>query len=609
MSGICGIVYKDTSHTVQGDLIENMLLRMKHRGPDESEHFLELNVGLGLVSTKHELTDESEEKIKVSSDGRYRIVFDGRILNANDLRKELQGAGFSFRSSSDAELVLNAYVKWGESCLHRFVGSWAFVICDCSEKKLFGARDRYGTKPLYYNEDQDHFIFASEISALFALPQLRKGIEHQSLFDFLVFNRTDQSVGTFYEGVFRLQHGHSFSITAGEVSISQWYDLRSELGNPFEKPSEFLDILTGAIELNVQGGMDLGLSLSGGLDSSAIASIMIKKLGSREFHTFSAVYGRHEVGDESEFINLYRPHLNNMHFLTPSAESLLNDYEHFIRTLGEPVPSTSPYAQYKVMQCAKDFVQITIDGQGSDEQLAGYPYLFGFFFKELASKGRLLKLFSEMLCYHHNHRSLVGIKSFLYFLLPAALKTSLRTKRLDYLNPDFNAKYSGSNRIADTIYEASSLQDALIRHFEYKLEHLLKWGDRNSTRFSIESRMPFLDHRLVERSLATKSDFLISKGMTKSILRKGLKGILPDEIRERRSKYGFETPQDKWFRDPRWTAVINDVLNDPLLEDYVDLNKCRTLYQDHVSGKINIAKEIWKWINLSVWIRQNWEGV
>jgi len=110
MSGICGIVYKDTSHTVQGDLIENMLLRMKHRGPDESEHFLELNVGLGLVSTKHELTDESEEKIKVSSDGRYRIVFDGRILNANDLRKELQGAGFSFRSSSDAELVLNAYV-------------------------------------------------------------------------------------------------------------------------------------------------------------------------------------------------------------------------------------------------------------------------------------------------------------------------------------------------------------------------------------------------------------------------------------------------------------------------------------------------------------------
>lgn len=477
------------------------------------------------------------------------------------------------------------------------------------KKRLFGARDRYGVKPLYYHEGKDHFVFASEISVLFALPQLRNDIEHQSVFDFLVFNRTDQSVGTFYEGVLRLQHGHSFSITAGEVSISQWYDLRNKIGRPLEKPAEFLDVFTESIELNTQGDKLLGLSLSGGLDSSAIASVMIKKLGLTEFHTFSAVYGKHEIGDESEYINLYRPHLNNMHFLTPSAESLLDDYKHFIRTLGEPVPSTSPYAQYKVMQCAKDFVQVTIDGQGSDEQLAGYPYLFGFYFKELASKGRLLKLISEMLCYYHNHHELVGIKSFLYFLLPAALKTSLRTKRFDYLNSDFNAKYSGSNRIADTIYEASSLQDALIRHFEYKIEHLLKWGDRNSTCFSIESRMPFMDHRLVERSLATKSDLLISNGMTKSILRKALKGILPDEIRERKSKYGFETPQDKWFRDPRWTAVINDVLNDPLLEDYVDLNKCRVLYQEHLSGKLNIAKEVWKWINLSVWIRQNRESI
>lgn len=609
MSGICGIVYKDAARAVNGDLIENMVLRLKHRGLDKSECFLDLNVGLGLVSTKHELIDEIDENIKTALDGRYRIVFDGRILNSKELRREMQDLGISFHSSSDAEVVLNAYINWGESCLHRFIGSWAFVVYDCNEKRLFGARDRYGVKPLYYHEGKDHFVFASEISVLFALPQLRNDIEHQSVFDFLVFNRTDQSVGTFYEGVLRLQHGHSFSITAGEVSISQWYDLRNKIGRPLEKPAEFLDVFTESIELNTQGDKLLGLSLSGGLDSSAIASVMIKKLGLTEFHTFSAVYGKHEIGDESEYINLYRPHLNNMHFLTPSAESLLDDYKHFIRTLGEPVPSISPYAQYKVMQCAKDFVQVTIDGQGSDEQLAGYPYLFGFYFKELASKGRLLKLISEMLCYYHNHHELVGIKSFLYFLLPAALKTSLRTKRFDYLNSDFNAKYSGSNRIADTIYEASSLQDALIRHFEYKIEHLLKWGDRNSTCFSIESRMPFMDHRLVERSLATKSDLLISNGMTKSILRKALKGILPDEIRERKSKYGFETPQDKWFRDPRWTAVINDVLNDPLLEDYVDLNKCRVLYQEHLSGKLNIAKEVWKWINLSVWIRQNRESI
>ena len=194
----------------------------------------------------------------------------------------------------------------------------------------------------------------------------------------------------------------------------------------------------------------------------------------------------------------------------------------------------------------------------------------------------------------------------MYFLLPEKLRTSLRTNEKGYLNKDFSNTYQKQNTIAGDLYGAASLSDALLNHFEYKLEHLLKWEDRNSMWFSLEARVPFLDYRLVEKILATQSSMIIKNGVTKHILRESMKGILPEKIRVRQDKMGFDTPQDEWFKTKAWQDIINGVLSSKsfrqrnLIEPDLALNQ----YRQHLAGKINISKEIWKWVHLEFWFRE-----
>ena len=287
---------------------------------------------------------------------------------------------------------------------------------------------------------------------------------------------------------------------------------------------------------------------------------------------------------------------------TPTAESLYNDADSFIYAMGEPVPSTSPYAQYKVMELAKDYVVVTLDGQGADEQLAGYDYFFGYLFKELICNFKLYRVFIELYYYLKNHKSLFGLYSSFYFMLPGFVQAKLRNNALGYVNKNLQGTYMKTNRVTDNLYKANSLQNALMNHFEYKLEHLLKWEDRNSMNFSLEARVPFLDYRLVEYNLSSYSNMIINKGSTKYILREAMRKILPEEIRTRNDKVGFETPQDKWFRTQKWQSRINDIISSSNLTPYIYKNIATKLYNDHLQGNRNIAKEIWKWINLDRWL-------
>ena len=225
---------------------------------------------------------------------------------------------------------------------------------------------------------------------------------------------------------------------------------------------------------------------------------MTKTFQIKGLSTFSAVYKKGEYGDETEFINLYKDTVQNMYYVSPSAETLEADLKDFIRTHAEPIPSTSPYAQYKVMQLAQGKVVVTIDGQGADEHLAGYHYFFGFYFKDLLLHFKWFTLIKEIYYYLTIHKSFYGIKTFVYFLLPRKLKTRSRVNKNKFLRKEFIQKYKGSDSVAKTIYASDSLENALLDHFEYKLEHLLKWEDRNSMRFSLEARVPFLDHHLIE---------------------------------------------------------------------------------------------------------------
>jgi len=271
----------------------------------------------------------------------------------------------------------------------------------------------------------------------------------------------------------------------------------------------------------------------------------------------------------------------------------------------EPIPSTSSYAQFKVMELAKQNVKVILSGQGADEELAGYHYFFGYYFKELLYKGNIFKLIDESCHYLNNHHSLFGFKTFLYFILPDKVKKNFHVLKNIALNPDFILKYQDSSPVIAEIYNSDSLNNALLDHFEHKLEHLLKWDDRNSMFFSLEARAPFLDYRLVEKTLSLPPDQLIYKGTTKHLLRESMKGILPEKIRTRQSKIGFSTPEDEWFREDKFRAFILDIFQSQSFKTrgYIDSEKAIRLYQQHCNHKINISKDIWKWLHLELWFR------
>jgi asparagine synthase (glutamine-hydrolysing) len=484
---------------------------------------------------------------------------------------------------------------------------FAFAIYDSKDKELFIARDRFGVKPLYYTQEDNAFIFASEIPPLLSAVTRKNEANNQIIFDYLAFNRTDQTQETFFENVYKLQHGHYLTIKNSTVTIKRWYNLKHNIGTPFNSFQEYKSIFSDAVQLRLRSDVPVGVCLSGGLDSSSIVSTLLNSNKMKGLNTFSAIYGKGEVGDESEFIAEYSTQLTNMFFVKPEAESLFRDKHNFIKAHAEPFPGTSPYAQYKVMELAKRHVVVTLDGQGADEQLAGYHYFFGFYFKELLKNFQLLKLLSESYHYFKKHNSLYAFKTFLFFLLPPSLKTSLRTRHdHGYIDTNFADQYMPSNITVGNIYNSPSLRDALCDHFEYKLEHLLKWSDRNSMFFSLESRVPFLDYRLVERTLAQPTNQIIHKGMTKYILREAMQGVLPETIRMRIDKMGFSTPEDKWFRSKQFKEYILDTINSNYFKTlgYIDVNKANTLYQKHLNEEANIAKEIWKWINIDIWHRE-----
>jgi asparagine synthase (glutamine-hydrolysing) len=612
MCGITGLINLN-QEKISSSTIQLMMDSMKHRGPDDEGIFIDGNVGLGFVRLSIIDLSAAGHQPMHSADGKYVVVFNGEIFNYIELREELKQIGYMFNTETDTEVLINSFKEWGEECQHKFNGMWAFAIYDIGNKKLFISRDRYGIKPFYYFQNDEVFAFASEIPSLLKILKHRPDANYQAIFDYLVFNRTDQSHVTFFKNIFKLQHGHSLLIDLkGNVSISKptrWYNLKIEITKRDNKQitlDDFKTLFEDALRIRLRSDVPVGVCLSGGLDSSAIVSTLIKKFDKQHLKTFSAVYKKGQIGDETPFIELYKDELKNMYYTEPNHISLLNDLERFVSKHPEPIPTTSPYAQYKVMELAKDKVVVTLDGQGADEMLAGYHYFFGFYFKDLLRHFRLVRLLSELVYYLKIHKSLYAIKTFIYFLLPTSIRTKTRVTEKNYLNHEFISKFSKTNSIAGNLYASKSLNEALVNHFEYKLEHLLKWEDCNSMAFSLEARVPFLDHRLVEATLSTDGREIIVNGMTKNPLRNAMKGILPEKIRLRIDKMGFSTPEDEWFREKEFQLLINDIINSDSFAGrrIFNVGKVKKMYVKHLSKEINISKEVWKWLHLELWFRK-----
>ncbi len=611
MCGICGIVQVDRSGISEAE-IRRMMAAVKHRGPDDEGFFANDHLGLGFVRLSILDLSEAAHQPFFSDDRRYVMTFNGEIYNYKELREELQQLGYDFHSSGDSEVLLKAYIAWGKAAFHKFNGMWALAIYDTQENTVFFSRDRFGMKPFYYTVEGNRLYFASEIPALLAVKKEKAAVRGDVLFDYLVFNRTEQSQHTFFKGIYKLQHGHCLEVDlkadALEIRPEKWYDLESESAKRegFRDTGAYKKALYDAISVHLRSDVKVGVSLSGGLDSSAIAAIVLELAGKEKLETFSAVFREEFEFDEKKYIDLFPDGEIHKNYTYPDAASLLSELQLFLSCHAEPMSSTSPYAQYKVMQQASEKVKVMLNGQGADEQLGGYHYFYGFYFKDLLKRFRWGKLLKEMFCYLKIHRSFFAIKTLFFFLLPAKWRTSYKAAEFGHYKREFLEVHQSEGLIADQLYGSKSLRASLINHFEYKLEHLLKWEDRNSMHFSVEAREPFLDYRLVEETLASHSRWIIRNGKTKYILREAMKGLLPEKIRSRRDKIGYLTPEDEWFRSEQWQRLIWEIIKSPSFSSrgIFDVEKVQDLYIRHLDKKINISREIWKWVNLELWFRK-----
>lgn len=618
MCGIAGIV-RFGKKPVQKEEMKRMMNVIKHRGPDDEGVYVNGQIGLGHVRLSILDLSAAGHQPMTDATGRYTIVQNGESYNFIELREELKSLGYTFQTQTDTEVVLNGYIEWGEKVLDRLNGMFAMAIYDKQEQTLFIARDRFGVKPLYYYVGREQLVFASEIPAILkALPNKPKANENV-IFDYLVFNRTDQTEETFFSNIFKLQHGCCITLdlkksyTKETLPIRKWYsldkhvkDLKVKIGELTCEQSKvrYMDLFKKAIELRLRSDVPWGVCLSGGLDSSAITATIIKELKKPDVHSFSAVYGKDSKADESRFIDEFKDIVPNMHYIHPDAERLIAHLDDYVRIQGEPTPTTSPYALYCILSEASKYVKVILDGQGSDEAIAGYEYIPGLYYKSLFTHLKWGRLAKEIVQYAKLHHSWRHVKYMVFFLLPSKMRTKVRVAQRGYIDPAFVEKHKDSV-IADKLYGANTMEEMLVAHFEYKLEHLNKWGDRDTMAFGVEGRSPFLDKDLVEYSIALKDEMKIKGGYTKFILREVMRGIMPEKVRLRVDKKGFSVPQDEWFRTEMFQKLVTEILKSDSFakRGYFQPKEAVRLYEKHLAGEINIAKDIWKWINLELWFR------
>ena len=477
----------------------------------------------------------------------YHIIFNGEIYNYVELRNELQQLGHHFKTKSDTEVLLTAYIQWGTNCFERLNGMWAVCILDLANQKLVCSRDRFGIKPLFYyfNKRDQSFFVASELKQFFVAGVPKKLNEHL-IRDFIDKNIIDHTTSTFYQNIFHLPAGNyiEYDLSAKQLGLTfRYWDLRVQndyQGLDFaESKKRFRDLFLDSIKLRFRSDVPVGSCLSGGLDSSSIVSTAAS-IFDFPIHTFTSRFDIAKY-DESTYVRHLASVFKNIdsHFCQLTEKTFEQEIDQVIFYQDEPFGAMSILAQWEVMKLAKTYkVPVLLDGQGGDEQLAGYRKFYAFYLKEKLANQHYGKFFNAS--YY-----LIKNREFNFFDIQQIKRYLGVSPNLNFYS-DLGVNLPNQANIglgtAKTMRERSKLD---IEKFSFP--PLLRFEDRNSMAFSIETRVPFMDYRLVEFLYSISADHKIRNGYTKAILRESLEGILPDKIRKRISKLGFATPQEVWM--------------------------------------------------------------
>lgn len=604
MCGIAGFLGFNNDKT-----LNRMLTSLKHRGPDDEGAFIDHKNRVSIGNRRLSIIDIKSGHQPVHNENKSMwIVLNGEIYNYRELMEELKKAGHKFYTKSDTETIIHAYEEWGERCLNKFNGMWAFVIFDCKKKELFLARDRFGIKPLYYFWDRKEFIFGSEIKALLQC-DIERIPNDKIIYDYLANGLLDHTEETFFERIKRLMPAHYMVVKENSIKIKKYWNMPKinrnidfSSRNDGKCSKKFYELLKDSVRLRLISEVPIGTCLSGGIDSSSIVSIINKFLSSdmenREMigekqKTFSAVYDNKEV-DEREYIEeVVKMAGVEKNYTYPSADIFWKEIKKIVYHQDEPFTSTSIYAQWNVMKLASKKVTVLLDGQGGDELLGGYLPYYEIFLLNLLRKKKLFHFVKELAS---------GLDIVVPLLSQYFRRSEKKRVIKKILDKEFLARF-GSEKKEE--WKASELVDVLYEDFtRYSIPQLLRYEDRNSMAFSIEARVPFLDYRIVEYIFSLPITQKIRNGWTKFILRNAVKGIIPEKIRKRRSKIGFETPEMEWMMKLRHN--IKKIFASKRFEKrkYFNQKKVLKKFDDFCDGKLSgdFSRIFWRIINLEIWL-------
>ena len=597
MCGINGFSWVDET------LIREMNQTSCNRGPDDEGVFVDNNVSLGHRRLSIIDLSPAGHQPMCNENGSIWIVYNGEIYNFQEIREQLQQKGHSFKSKTDTEVIIHAYEQWGVKSFDMFNGMWAFCIYDKAKSELVLSRDRFGIKPLCYCLHKGQLIFSSMISAILT-HNIETGPSENAIMQFLAYNLQHCDKNTFFKNIYSLEPGNflKYDLKTKNYTIEKWYaPQRLENITVEQVRRSFVD----SVESQTVADVPIGSCLSGGIDSSSIVCTLDKFLP-YPFYTFSFVAPGNTF-DESKYIKEVGRLTKTKQFFTQITEDdFLNEFPDFVKALEEPVLGLSPYAQYRVMKLAhQQGAKVLLDGQGGDEIFAGYHYYFSYRFFDLLKRGRILSLVKEMFLYLRNLKNLMPFGLFAFLLMPKGLKNYLWKKVVNkWINVNYLEEVCGGN--SDPRWQAMSLEEVLrLTLFSTAIPHLLQWEDKSSMRWSIESRVPFLDLHLVETALSLAPEQKLRNGKTKLIFKEAVKDILPEMISGRTDKIGFDTPVDEFFRKPKIVDFCRQIIYSDSFRKrpYWKWDKVEKMFSRHIQHKGNFGKEIWKWINVEIWLR------
>ena len=545
-----------------------------------------------------------------SSDGRFCLVYNGEVYNYKELRAELQAAGCFFYTETDTEVVLQALVQWGVKSLRRFVGMFALALYDSQTRRLFCARDAFGIKPFYWSA-ANGFAFASEIPALLNFPGIPRSLDESVIAGYLDLGIINCGPNTPLTAVKALPAGHYIEIDVSEcaiaTSIRWWLPPMPEPRriNFSTAAEELRELFLDSVRLHLRSDVPLGVALSGGIDSSAVACCVRKLEPGFPIHTFSYIAADSKKYCEEQWVDIVNAHVAAIpHKVFVVPQDLPQDVDNLIFAQGEPFGSTSIYAQYRIFQEARAAgVTVMLEGQGADELLGGYQGYPQDVFQSFVNKGQLWGAI-EMLHHRKEWPTPFSVTAMIRSYVARELSPEWK-KRIKLLLRKKSSPFSEgmlqlvhSTHCPDLPPSKDALRNALANELcWFGLPGLLRHGDRNAMAFSIENRVPFCTIPLAEFCLSLPPEYLIDRrGVTKKVFRAAMRGIVPDAILNRRDKIGFATPELSWqsVMKPWFTQVFDNAGG-------ATATGAKEQYSLMLAGKRPFDWRVWRFANFVLW--------